>query len=51
MYGLNVGLNTLHKIASVYVTVEMAVLHNVAVAVFSCLAQNSNRVLATEFFA
>lgn len=41
----------LHKLAFLYVTVVMAVLHNVAVAVFLFLAQNTNRVLAPEFFA
>lgn len=41
----------LHKVASVFVTVEVAVLQNVAVSVFSCLALNANRVLAMEFFA
>lgn len=36
-YKCTQGLNTLHKIATVYATVEMAVLHNVAVAAFHVL--------------
>lgn len=36
-YKCTQGLNTLHKIAAVYATVEMAVLHNVAVAAFHVL--------------
>lgn len=41
----------LHKLAFFVCHNGKAVLHNVVVAVFSRLAQNSNIVLATEFFA